>query len=478
MHVAMTYDGTTANTYADGVLVNSADVTYQPELGSADITLGRHPGGSGDFEGLLDEVRIYDAALSADEVAALAATHGVLLNDVSTSGGPLTAVKMTDPQHGTVSVSSDGGFVYTPTAGFSGTDSFIYRAFDGAASSQDATVTINVTPVCDPGSYLANPGDLACTPAPAGTYVPEGGATEPISCPEGFTSIEGAAACVPLVRRLAEFDFENVMAQTNGWVGPLSAPASTLQEAFTSGTFGWTDADGIVGGFGDHGVQLWSTNVFISRGLGPIGAPGLTQLFVDLNSSSAWSMTGFSVRILNNDYANLPVDVIAVQGGVSTRVGTVVSNCTTYPDCDRSFDLSATPYLVAAGPVRLVLMPPFNTGSAFVMVDDIHIDGFVDTTAPAVHCPAGTFLASPSDTECTPASPGTYVPVAGATEAIACAVGTFSDIHGAAACQPSSAGTYVDIEGAATASACALGTYQPNQGQTSCLLAPAGTYVA
>jgi hypothetical protein len=466
MHVAMTYDGTTANTYADGVLVQSVDVSYQPELGDADITIGSHPNG-GDFEGLLDEVRLYDAALSAADIAALAATHGVLLNDVSTSGGPLTAAKMTDPQHGTVSLSSDGGFVYTPNAGFSGTDSFVYRAFDAGVGSQDAVVTVMVTPVCSAGTYLTNPDDVSCTPAPAGTYVPDDGATATIACPAGFTSVAGATACVPLVQRLAEFDFENVVAATNGWVGPLSAPATTLQAAFTSGTFGWTDTDGILGGFGDHGVQTWATNVYITRGLGPVGTPGLTQLFVDLNSSSAWSLTGFSARLLHNDFPSMPIDVIAVQNGVSTLLGTVVSNCTTYPDCHRSFDLSSAPHVFAAGPVRLVLVPQFNTGSAFVMIDDIRIDGMVDPTTAVVQCVAGTYLASPTDTVCTPASPGTYVAVDGATEAVVCAEGTYQPDAGRTSCQLAPAGTYVDTEGAISATACPAGTTS-TEGAVAC----------
>jgi len=43
----------------------------------------------------------------------------------------------------------DGGFVYTPTADFNGVDTFTYRAYDGQAFSEPATVTITVWAIVD-----------------------------------------------------------------------------------------------------------------------------------------------------------------------------------------------------------------------------------------------------------------------------------------------------------------------------------------
>ena len=45
--------------------------------------------------------------------------------------------------HGTLTLFADGGFSYTPNAGFLGTDSFTYTVSDGIASAI-ATVLINV----------------------------------------------------------------------------------------------------------------------------------------------------------------------------------------------------------------------------------------------------------------------------------------------------------------------------------------------
>jgi VCBS repeat-containing protein len=75
------------------------------------------------------------------------AAPGLLANDADADvpANTLTAAKLTDPLPGAVSVNADGSFTYAPASGYSGTDSFTYRAFDGSAYSTSATVTITVT---------------------------------------------------------------------------------------------------------------------------------------------------------------------------------------------------------------------------------------------------------------------------------------------------------------------------------------------
>jgi Concanavalin A-like lectin/glucanases superfamily/Bacterial Ig-like domain/Bacterial Ig domain len=67
-HVAGTWDGTTARIYIDGVLAASAP--YSGSLGTSNLwrigTYGNPAGGF--FDGLIDNVRIYDRALSAAEI--------------------------------------------------------------------------------------------------------------------------------------------------------------------------------------------------------------------------------------------------------------------------------------------------------------------------------------------------------------------------------------------------------------------------
>jgi len=57
----------------------------------------------------------------------------------------LTAILVNPPSHGTVVLfNGDGSFQYVPTAGFTGTDTFRYRASDGVDQSDLAVVTITV----------------------------------------------------------------------------------------------------------------------------------------------------------------------------------------------------------------------------------------------------------------------------------------------------------------------------------------------
>jgi VCBS repeat-containing protein len=69
----------------------------------------------------------------------------VLGNDSDANGDKLTARLVSKPAHGTLILKLDGGFVYTPAAGFVGTDTFTYQANDGAANSNVATVTFTIS---------------------------------------------------------------------------------------------------------------------------------------------------------------------------------------------------------------------------------------------------------------------------------------------------------------------------------------------
>jgi len=96
--------------------------------------------------------------------------YGVTSNDLDAEGDPLSAVLVSDVSHGNLTLNSDGTFEYTPDAGFSGTDSFTYKANDGTADSNVGTVFINVTGNIPPagwwkfddgtGSTASNSGSL------------------------------------------------------------------------------------------------------------------------------------------------------------------------------------------------------------------------------------------------------------------------------------------------------------------------------
>ncbi|RVU15451.1 cadherin-like domain-containing protein [Methylobacterium oryzihabitans] len=88
-------------------------------------------------------------ALDAGAPFVLSAAQGVLANDTDADvyGGTLSAVLVAGPSHGTLKLETDGGFTYTPDAGFLGADSFTYSASDGELSSSPTAVSLSVEPV-------------------------------------------------------------------------------------------------------------------------------------------------------------------------------------------------------------------------------------------------------------------------------------------------------------------------------------------
>ncbi len=75
------------------------------------------------------------------------ASPGVLTNDTDLYGAGLTAALVSGPAHGILNLTNNGGFSYTPTNSFAGTDSFVYSANSGATNLGNATVTITVIPL-------------------------------------------------------------------------------------------------------------------------------------------------------------------------------------------------------------------------------------------------------------------------------------------------------------------------------------------
>jgi hypothetical protein len=70
----------------------------------------------------------------------------VLAGDSDADGDMLAVIKVSDPAHGTLTLNSNGSFVYTPTTDYFGTDQFTYKLTDGKAFSAPATVTLTVIP--------------------------------------------------------------------------------------------------------------------------------------------------------------------------------------------------------------------------------------------------------------------------------------------------------------------------------------------
>ena len=108
---------------------------------------------------------------TAQDTALGVAAPGVLTGATHDAGAQLTAIAVAQPAHGTLALSADGSFTYTPAAGYSGADSFTYQASDGTSLSSNtgvAFITIVPTAAVNPDSYAAVTGLPQSVPAAIG----------------------------------------------------------------------------------------------------------------------------------------------------------------------------------------------------------------------------------------------------------------------------------------------------------------------
>ena len=86
-HVAATYDKTTLVLYIDGIVEGELSVTTTPIANEVDVVLGERFNGSQPVKGIIDELGLFNRALTADEVKSL-------MNDGFDEGLGLTAVSL------------------------------------------------------------------------------------------------------------------------------------------------------------------------------------------------------------------------------------------------------------------------------------------------------------------------------------------------------------------------------------------------
>jgi len=79
-HLAASYDGTTVRWYADGALLGSVDIALNTHN---NVHIGKRADNDNFFTGLIDEVKIYDYALSDPEIAHLVGLGPVYVELVS-----------------------------------------------------------------------------------------------------------------------------------------------------------------------------------------------------------------------------------------------------------------------------------------------------------------------------------------------------------------------------------------------------------
>ncbi len=142
----------------DGAVFSGRRADYFVSTGFGKVFVAAQNGVSG-FDTLLNverlifddgEVSLTASALAADMKISTdtgVAAQGSLPDPSDQSRSAISYAKSTEAANGTVTVSGAGNFVYTPTAGFAGTDSFGYRVTDakGGSNVYSAFVTVAQT---------------------------------------------------------------------------------------------------------------------------------------------------------------------------------------------------------------------------------------------------------------------------------------------------------------------------------------------
>jgi hypothetical protein len=173
-HVCLTYDGTTAKLYADGVLVTSSAKSWS--LVKSVAFIGKHLTNIAYWNGSIDDVRIYNTALTASEVSALASLTpanptNLVATVISGSQVNLTWTDASTNESGfeieRSTTSGSGYAVITTTAanavsysntGLTEATTYYYRvrAINGSGGSGYTTQVTATTPLALPGNLTAS----------------------------------------------------------------------------------------------------------------------------------------------------------------------------------------------------------------------------------------------------------------------------------------------------------------------------------
>lgn len=94
-----------------------------------------------------------DSGVTLEDIALPVSASGVLANDNEPNGFTLTVLTNTQPSHGSVTVTNNGGYTYVPSANYNGSDSFTYVLTNANGRASTGTVSLTITAVNDPPSF-------------------------------------------------------------------------------------------------------------------------------------------------------------------------------------------------------------------------------------------------------------------------------------------------------------------------------------
>ncbi len=148
--ISLTYC-TTVSTSGTTFPTNGAPVgTFPTTTQTCSPAAPSLPAGEGSLPDCNDPpVAVNDAYTVAEGGTLNVPAPGVLANDSDPEGQPITAILVSGPAHGMLTLNANGSFTYIHDGSETTSDSFTYKANDGSLDSNVATVTITVTPVND-----------------------------------------------------------------------------------------------------------------------------------------------------------------------------------------------------------------------------------------------------------------------------------------------------------------------------------------
>src|ERR1019366_1275249 len=116
------------------------------------------------------------------------------VNNTPNTSGLIYSV-VTAPSSGTAVInnSATGAFTYTPNTDFSGPDSFTFKAFDGAAYSAAATISITVAAVLNPPLIASQPTNMTVVSGSSAAFSVTASGTAPL-CYQWWASGAGISA--------------------------------------------------------------------------------------------------------------------------------------------------------------------------------------------------------------------------------------------------------------------------------------------
>jgi len=187
-NVKLTFKGNTISAYFDGTqmisVTDNGTIDGRPAYTSGGIGLNmwmQYPVSySFSAANLLvfttNAIANYDNYVATTNTTLHVSAPGILANDAAP--GPLTAMLVSGPNQGSLTLTNNGGFSYSPNNGFSGTDSFTYQCTDGQTISAVATavIAVNNWPFANNNAFGMSSNKALTVDAPGVLVNAQGGA--------------------------------------------------------------------------------------------------------------------------------------------------------------------------------------------------------------------------------------------------------------------------------------------------------------